>query len=196
LICTTRQDLYPRPADFSLPVDFQLSGKTGLGVEDWLDEVLKPSRIVGAHLLFLDYGRYADAEAALGWLNLHAQVDLGAPLSPALLCGPLLDAIESALTRAGIVIAHLKIFDRAGSAWIKASICANRSEPVAEGDLLADAAEHHELALNLRAVADPDRCKNLVLSALNRIDGTVQIQYLRAFRPPPPKPEHRSPVLV
>ncbi|MGC2662357.1 MAG: GTP-binding protein [Bryobacteraceae bacterium] len=196
LICTTRQDLYPSPADFSLPVDFQLSGKTGLGVEEWLDEVLKPSRIVGARLLFLDYGRYADAEAALGWLNLHAQVDLAAPLSPALLCGPLLDAIESALTRAGIVIAHLKIFDRAGSAWIKASICANRSEPDAEGDLLADAAEHHELALNLRAVADPDRCKNLVLSALNRIDGTVRIQHLRAFRPPPPKPEHRSPVLV
>lgn len=196
LVCTTREDLHPPRVELPIPIDFRLSGKTGLGVEDWMNSVMMPSKVVGACLLDLDYSRYAEAEAALGWLNLHAHVDLASPVAPALICGPLLDALENALTNAGIVIAHLKIFDRAASGWVKASICANGDEPIAEGDLLADAANHHEVALNLRAVADPAHCKDIVLSALNRIEGTVQIQHLKSFRPLPPKPEYRAPALV
>jgi hypothetical protein len=196
LVCTTKEDLHPRRVELPIPIDFRLSGKTGLGVEDWLNEVMTPTRIAGARLLELDYTRYAEAEAALGWLNLHARVELVSPLAPALICGPLLDALEDALTNAGIFIAHLKIFDRAGGAWVKASVCANGAEPMAEGDLLADAAKQHELALNLRALADPERCKDIVLSALGQIDGTVQIQHLKSFRPLPPKPEYRATALA
>jgi hypothetical protein len=191
LVCTTKEDLVMQPVELPVPIDFRLSGKTGLGVEGWLNEVMTPSRIVGARLLDVDYARYADAEAALGWLNLHAHVDVRSPLAPALVCGPLLERLEKALSRAEILIAHLKVFDRAGGAWVKASICTNGTEPIVEGDLLAEAAERHELALNLRAVGDPARCKDLVLSALAQIDGTVEIQHLQAFRPLPPKPEHR-----
>jgi CobW/HypB/UreG, nucleotide-binding domain len=191
LICTTKEDLDSSRVELPIPIDFRLSGKTGLGVEDWLNEVTMPSRIAGARLLQLDYGRYAEAEAALAWLNLHAHIELRSPLSPALVCGPLLDRLENSLTGAGIFIAHLKIFDRAGRTWIKASICANGAEPTVEGDLLADAAKEHELALNLRALADPKYCKELVMSALAGIDGTVRVQHLQAFRPLPPKPEHR-----
>ncbi|HEX4228531.1 MAG TPA: GTP-binding protein [Bryobacteraceae bacterium] len=191
LICTTKEDLHPSQVELPIPIDFRLSGKTGLGVEDWLNEVMTPTRIIGARLLDLDYARYAEAEAALGWLNLHARVDLTSPLAPALICGPVLDALEHALTNAGIFIAHLKVFDRAGGAWVKASVCANGAEPIAEGDLFADAATQHELALNLRALAGPEHCKDIVLAALKQIDGTVRIQHLKSFRPLPPKPEHR-----
>lgn len=190
LVCTTRQDLYPEPAELFVPVDLHLSGKTGYGVEQWLKEILQPSRVVGAHLLDVDYTRYAEAEAALGWLNLHASVDLTSPRSPALVCGPLLDGLEKTLTEAGIFIAHLKIFDRTPGGWIKASVCANGAEPVPEGDLLADPASRHEIALNLRAVADPERLRTLVLAALEGIPGSVRVRHLRAFRPPAPKPEY------
>jgi CobW/HypB/UreG, nucleotide-binding domain len=192
LVCTTRQDLHSYPDQLSIPVDFQLSGKTGFGVEAWLNEMLQTTRIVGARLLDVDYTRYAEAEAALGWLNLHAHVDLTVPQTPARLCGSLLDGLEKALTDAGVVIAHLKIFDRTPAGWIKVSICANDAEPLPEGDLLADAAGQHDLALNLRAIADPERLRQLVLLALEGIAGAVDIRHLRAFRPAAPKPEYRA----
>lgn len=193
LVCTTRQDLHPEPAGLFVPVDLHVSGKTGHGVEQWLKEILQPSRVVGARLLDVDYARYAEAEAALGWLNLHASVDLTLPHSPALLCGPLLDSLEKTLTDHGILIAHLKIFDRTPGGWVKASVCANGAEPVPEGDLLADPANRHEIALNLRAVADPKRLRTLVLAALEGISGSVEVRHLAAFRPPTPEPEYSRP---
>lgn len=191
LICTTKHDLYPDPLELPFPVDLQLSAKTGFGIEAWINEMLHLTRIAGARLLDVDYTRYAEAEAALGWLNLHASVELRFPQSPALVCGPLLDEVEKKLTSAGIFIAHLKIFDRSPEGWVKASICANGAEPVPEGDLLAEPAIRHQFALNLRALADPAQLQQIVSAALEEISGSVEIHHLRAFRPPAPKPEYR-----
>lgn len=191
LVCLTKADLYFGPPQLPVPVDFRLSAKTGDGVENWLNEVLAGSRIVGAGLLDVDYGLYADAEAALGWLNLHADVETAQPLSPAELAGPLLEKLDESLTAARISIAHLKIFDQTTSGYIKASICANGCEPVADGDLLCEPASRHELVINLRAIADPDILQNIVNRALDGIAGSVHPRYSSAFRPAPPKPEHR-----
>jgi hypothetical protein len=193
IICTTREDLCRSASDLPFPVDFRLSGLTGRGVQEWLQEVLHSPRIPGTRPLDIDYERYAEAEAALGWLDLHAQVDLRAPRSPSLLCGPLLDSIDAALTEAGIPIAHLKIFDRTSAGWIKASICSNSAEPVPEGDLFADPSIHHDFVLNLRALAQPNQLEEIISSSLAVLDGKMRIIHFRAFSPPTPKPEHRRP---
>lgn len=192
VICTTREDLSRSAPDLPFPVDFKLSGLTGQGVQEWLEEVLHSGRIPGTRPLDIDYQQYAEAEAALGWLNVHARVDLATPLSPSLLCGPLLDVIEGALTEAGIAIAHLKIFDRTSSGWVKASICANGAEPLPEGDILADPSTQHEFALNLRALAEPEQLEHIVGASLVRIGGDVRVIHFRAFSPPAPKPEHKA----
>ena len=191
LVCSTKRDLYGNSAGLPFPVDFFLSAKTGEGVGEWLDEVLTTTRVVGAHLLEVDYSEYGAAEAALGWLNVHAFVQLSEPATPLAFSGPLLDEIESALTGAGIAIAHLKIFDRASSGWMRASICANGQEPVPAGDLLAEPARDHELAINLRAVADPAALESIVRQAFRNVTGRVQIGHFGAFRPAQPMPEHR-----
>ncbi len=190
LICVTKRDLHTNSPDLPFPVDFHLSGKTGQDVEIWLDEVLETDRVVGAHLLEVDYPRYAAAEAALGWLNLHSAVHLWEAKSPAGLCGPLLDRLESALTEAQISISHLKIFDRSSSGWIKVSV-SKGEVPMPIGDLLADPALDHEIAINLRAVADPAHLRRIVTEIVAEVSGTVQIRHLRAFRPAEPRPEHR-----
>lgn len=191
VVCTTRKDLGRSAPALPFPVDFELSGVTGEGVSEWLDEVLQSKRIAGTRPLDIDYETYAEAEAALGWLNLHAQVDLDAPRSPSLLCGPLLDSIEVALTQAGIAIAHLKILDRASTGWVKASICNNGAEPAPEGDLLADPAIRHHFALNLRALARPEQLEEIVRASLANLHGELRVIHFRAFSPPAPKPEHR-----
>jgi hypothetical protein len=193
ILCSTKSDLYG-PSKLPPATDFSLSAKTGRNVELWLEEVMRGSRVAGSQLLQVDYSRYGEAEAAMGWLNLHAQIRLTSPASPALLAGPLMEDIESGLTSAGLSLAHLKIFAQAPSGFIKASI-SNGSASQADGDLLADPALEHELAINLRAIADPEQLSEIVSVALSRIDGRVTITHQRSFRPTAPKPEHRFPAV-
>jgi Ni2+-binding GTPase involved in maturation of urease and hydrogenase len=192
LVCLTKQDEVSTPAPvLSFPVDFRLSARTGEGVERWLEEVLNTKRVVGARLLEVDYKRYAEAEAALGWINLHAQICLSEPASPSLLCGPLFDSLADALSARRVTIAHLKLFDQCASGWIKVSLSVNGMDPVPEGDLLAEPVREHEIALNLRAVEDPNLLRRLVEDSLHSVPGSVRISHLSAFKPAAPRPEHR-----
>lgn len=190
ILCASKSDTAPPPLD--LNVDYRLSAKTEAGVEAWLEDVLSGRRVAGARRLTVDYGRYAAAEAALGWLNLHADVLLSQALNPAMVAGPLLDALDAALTAAGIRIVHLKVFDGAATGYVKASLCVNGGEPDPDGDLLADAAPAHELVINLRAEGDPATLRSIVKSAMTAIPGDVTIKHFEAFRPAPPKPQHRG----
>lgn len=191
LLCGTKQDLYPTVPDSPWPIDFQVSARTGYGVASWLQEILEPTRIVGARLLDVDYHRYAVAEAALGWLNLHCDLRLSAPRSPSLVAGPLLDDLCEQLTAAEIEIAHLKVFDSCASGWIKAAITSNDGDPQLEGDLLAEPSVGHQLAVNLRALGNPGALEGIVRRALGSLGGQLQIRHLRCFRPSAPVPQHR-----
>ncbi len=191
LVCLSKQDVFSGDGRLPFPIDFRLSAKTGAGIDEWLDVILEAKRVVGAHLLDVDYKRYAQAEAALGWLNLHAEIRSPDPISPAALCGPLLDGLQASLEAARLPIAHLKIFDQGASGWIKVSISGNGQSPVPEGDLLAERVHDHELAINLRAIADPEQLRQLVEEAVGTIPGSLRILHLRAFRPAEPRPEHR-----
>ncbi len=191
LLCVTKIDQSATAPLLPVPVDFQLSALTGKGVREWLDEIMNSTRVVGARILDVDYARYADAEAALGWLNLHAEISMREPISPATLVGPLLDYLDNRLTEASIGIAHLKVFDRAESGWVKASLCRNGDEPLPEGDLSASPALRHELVVNLRALGEPELLRSLVAASLAPVNGEVAVKHLGAFRPAAPKPEHR-----
>src|SRR6185437_10943922 len=103
--------------------------------------------------LDIDYERYAQAEAALAWLNLRAVFESRVAVSPAMLLGPWLDGIDRALTDAGIQIVHLKAIAQAPTGYIKAALCVNGQEPAVEGALDASPATRHELTLNIRALA-------------------------------------------
>jgi hypothetical protein len=189
IVCLTKSDLYAGAAPIA--ADFRLSARTGAGVEAWLAEVLEGGRAVGARLLDVDYRRYADAEAALGWLNLDARVDLRRPASPASVAGPLLEDLSAALEAQGIAVAHLKILDRSEYGHVKVSLVATGAEPVPDGDLMAEPSLSHDLFVNLRALADPAALERIVRQSIAAIPGKVEIRQAGAFRPAPPQPEHR-----
>jgi hypothetical protein len=190
LLCVSKMDRQACPA-LPVPVDFQLSAVTGQGIAEWLEAVRSGSRVAGARLLDVDYGRYAEAEAALGWINVQAGVVLRQALSPAMLAGPLVDDMEARLWQAGITIAHLKVFDRCATGFLKVSVCRHGETPQADGDLAASPGWHHELVINLRALGDPAELLALVHRALAGVEGEIAVRHTGAFRPPPPQPEHR-----
>jgi hypothetical protein len=196
ILCLNKADRYPVTPPFPFPVDLRISARTGLNVASWLEEILSGRRIAGAHLLDVDYQQYAAAEAALGWLNLHAAIRLARPVSPAALTGPLLDKLDAALTAENITIAHLKLFDQTSTAHLMVSVRTNGAQPDPHGDLIADSATVHQLAMNIRALGDPVILRAIAERVLSEVSGSVEVTHLRAFRPPPPTPEHRFADLV
>jgi hypothetical protein len=191
VVCFTRSDLHAEFPRIEARAVRHLSTRTGQGVAEWLDEILSGGLPAGGRTLELDYERYARAEASLAWLNCRASVRLKPTLSPAMLMGPLLDGLNSALTEAGLNVAHLKMLDEAASGWLKASIVRNGAEPEVEGMLDASPAEVHELLLNIRAEGAPEDLRRKVEEQLAAVPGRVRVQALECFRPSPPMPERR-----
>ncbi len=196
LVCVTKADRHRKEADLSsLGVNAsqtrQLSAQTGEGVATWLDEVLAGDLSPHKGVLDIDYARYAQAEAALTWLNFHAEFEPHVPITPAMFLGPLLDRIDATLSAAGIAIVHLKAVAEAPTGYVKAAICANGQAPSVEGSLDASPATHYEITLNLRAVADPAVMQPLIETELHRLEGRFRQRTLRCFRPAEPRPERR-----
>lgn len=191
LVCFTKIDQHDTfPAIPGAPVHY-ISGLTGEGIAEWLDEVLVGQLPAGRKILNIDYERYARAEAALAWLNCGMAVRLDTPMSPGALVGPLLEQLDSAMTGAGLRIVHLKLGDDSPSGYLKASITRNGDEPSVQGMLDASPAALHELLLNVRAVGDPATLQQVVEQQLARIPGRIEIRTIQCFRPAPPKPHYR-----
>ncbi|HKD05616.1 MAG TPA: GTP-binding protein [Bryobacteraceae bacterium] len=161
----------------------------GVDVDAWLDALFREGVVAAGKVIAVDYERYAQAEAALGWLNARATVRPPVALSPAMILGPLVDEIDGALTAAGIGIAHLKAIAQSESGYVKAALTGNGREPAVEGMLYASPAVEHEVVLNLRALGDPERLREIVERAFAGIP--AQEVTLQAFRPAAPVPYQR-----
>lgn len=159
-------------------------------VDWWLGEILREGVAAGAHPVTVDYARYAEAEAALGWLNARVSLRTRPALSPALVVGPLVDSLDAELTAAGVRIVHLKMMDQCATGYVKVALTANGIEPAVEGVLDASPAREHDLLFNLRALGAPEAIRGIVERALDARRATWRA--IEAFRPAPPVPWHRS----
>lgn len=191
LVCVTKSDLYPKPLALSMQHMRQISAQSGQGVAAWLDEVLAGEMSGQKDVLDIDYERYAQAEAALAWLNFRAIFAPRVAISPAMLLGPWLDGLDRSLTKEGIGIVHLKAMVQGSTGYVKAALCANGQEPTVEGALDASPSSRHELTLNIRALADPETISAIVERELEQSDGQFRERKMRCFRPAPPQPERR-----
>jgi hypothetical protein len=191
LVCFTKSDLYPDYPEMGIPHSRQLSAKSGQGVAAWLNEVLSGAIASGDQALEIDYSEYARAEAALAWLNLRALFEPKGLLSPAMLLGPLLDHLDTALTAEKISIAHLKAIVTSPAGFLKAAICGNGQQPIVEGDLDASPAGQLELLLNLRAVGNPARVREIVEREIHELDCGPTQSTVDCFSPAAPVPERR-----
>ncbi len=193
LVCLSRADLLRDMPTISGINARHLSARTGQGVNEWLDEVLFGHLEAGQKALEIDYSRYAQAEAALAWLNLSFVLEPCPAISPSTVVGPILDGLDRALTAAGIAIVHVKIFDRSDAGWLKAAVCANGEEPAVEGDRDASPSSRHELLLNLRAKGSAGQVRRIVEEQLGDLNGMKRGLRLDCFSPAAPNPERRIP---
>ncbi|HWF67150.1 MAG TPA: GTP-binding protein [Acidobacteriaceae bacterium] len=192
LICFTKSDISSECPAIAHRSVRQVSAKTGQGIAAWLDEVLSGSLSAGATILDIDYEQYAQAEAALAWLNLQVRIRPKMPVQPAVVLGPLLARIDADLTAGGISIVHLKAIIQAQTGFVKAALCSNGQQPSVEGNLDASPAPVHELLVNLRAVGDADRVREIIERDLKLTGWRLANLEIACFHPAPPKPESRA----
>ena len=191
LLCFSKSDMSSRPPDLGRTGVRQISARSGQGIAAWLDEILSGEICSGKKPLAIDYAQYAQAEAALAWLNLQVSIQSAVPVSPASVLGPLLDAIDRSFSNAGISIVHLKAIVNSESGFVKAAMCCNGAEPVVEGMLDASPARRHELLLNLRCVGDAAQVRRIVEECLLQSGLSMDAPGISCFHPAPPRPERR-----
>jgi hypothetical protein len=191
LVCFTKSDVSPDTPSLGSHAVRQLSARSGQGVAAWLDEILSGSLNAGSEILDIDYEQYAQAEAALAWLNLQGSIRPAMPASPAMVLGPLLDDLDNAFTSAGIEIVHLKAILSANTGFVKAAICGNGQQPVVEGMLDASPTRRHELLLNLRCLGRAQQVQEIVERCLQGMNSERRDFRIQSFHPAPPKPERR-----
>jgi G3E family GTPase len=173
---------------------YSLSARSGEGVAHWLDDVL--SRPSGANrTLQIDYGQYAAAEAALGWLNTRGHVQASYSFSPKNWMTHFLHLLDAALSNQRAEIAHIKLQASAGSIVFKASLTHSGSAP--SWDLLPPGAfsQQIQFVLNARVRATPHLLEQTVRRVFAEVTPEPDFQYsfdhFECFSPSPPRPTYR-----
>jgi len=158
-----------------------------VSVSGWLEQLLSGATPVAGRMLDIDYARYAEAEAALAWLNARVTARARPPLTPAMLVGPLLDRLE-----ARIRIVHLKLFTQCDSGYLKAALTGNGQDPIVDGGLDASPSARHEILVNVRALTEPESLRDIVERELAALPVSITWRHMQCFRPAPPQPTYRS----
>lgn len=174
-----------------------LSALTGEGLEQWLNFVLgvvNPATTI----LDTDYQRYAEAEAALGWLNARGII----ASDEGFLAGPWIEKVfaelNEILRQLQVPVAHIKIQVNVDSVnnplFYKASLtgCEGISWDSKPDDVLT---ERLEFVLNARVNTSPQNLEQAVVYALEAAKPHTGARFyftdFECFQPAPPKPTHR-----
>lgn len=171
-----------------------ISAQSGEGIDTWLDIILgQTSRNPAA--LVIDYERYADAEAALGWLNVKGLVRTDTPFSSQAWAAALLTTLTRAFAAQQAPIAHIKTLVTTPDAQFKASITQVNTPVI--WDLQSDttATAQLDFLLNVRVNAAPALLEQVVLQTVEAIKpdpgSRYYFEHFECFSPLPPKPSHR-----
>ena len=171
-----------------------ISAKTGEGVVQWLAEIqAAPPPQAGASIVPVDYDRYANGEAVLGWLNATASItkkEQNIEISSILKL--IMTALQEKLRQVGAEIGHIKaVLHLDGKEGAANLTSINGDIDVRE---VAPKTDVPTLIFNARVQMPPEELEKIVrglltTAAVEQLD--IQIQSLRCLMPGRPVPTHR-----
>jgi Ni2+-binding GTPase involved in maturation of urease and hydrogenase len=175
---------------------FEVSARDGTGLEPWFERLLV-GRSGAAAIADIDYDRYAEGEALLGWLNAEAVLGTvgGDDFDGNAMLVAILARVRAGLAAAGFEIAHLKATLAVEGDPLElavANLVRTADEPVL-ARRLPEPLDAGRLLVNLRAEADPDALERIVREAVAACAAgrPCDIPHLEHFRPGRPVPTHR-----
>ena len=143
-----------------------ISALNGTGVNDVLDDVLKTTDKAGKRLTDVDYDRYANGEAVLGWLN--AAMDLRGKAEWYAFAENLLYALRQAFADKNAEIGHVKLILLDGEKSIIGNIgkLADSASCRGETELYAP---HVTLILNARVQMPREKLEETVHAVVAKL---------------------------
>jgi len=181
---------------------FEISAREQQHLEPWFDAAFNGEMNVG-RFLEIDYQRYGDGEALLGWLNCTVEIDTPEPNEEGefdgnTLLSRLANRLRSEMEAAGAEVAHLKMtLTPLGDPYEIAAINLVRGDTEPElSHRLIDPLEDGELLLNIRAECAPETLDAAVQGALAAVISDEcglehRTTHAEHFRPGFPRPTHR-----
>jgi G3E family GTPase len=170
-----------------------LSAHTGEGVAAWLETVLSsPERDSPA--LDVDYGRYAAAEAELGWLNARGVLLPLSPVRATVWATHLLNDLAARWEQQSAAIAHVKLNLPSETAAFKVSLTQRGGPLVWDMGAAAETETNVvEFILNARVDSPPEKLAQTVRQALEAVNpaGRYELAHFECFSPAPPQPTYR-----
>lgn len=176
-----------------------LSCVTGEGCEAWLAEITLPGK-AGSRIVEVDYDRYANGEAVLGWLNTLVELRWIGGLEPrwADFAQALLDDMQGAFREGEIEVGHVKLLLAGPDGQVAANLTGlhHAIRVLAEGPLSRLGAR---LTVNARVQTSPQVLEDifrrvLAGSAHGRVACTLRS--LHCLQPGRPVPTHRYATVV
>ena len=176
---------------------FCCSARAGTGLDAWFDRLLEMNA-GDEPAMDLDYDRYAEGEALLGWLNCTIELSADTPFDGNAWLLKLGERLCEALRGEVREIAHAKMTldarDDVGSLCVVSSVGVDRPPELRES--LLDPVDGGTLIINLRAEGNPDVLRRVTTSVVDAMarsqDGlSAKIEHIENFRPARPTPTHR-----
>jgi len=170
---------------------FFLSARTGEGVQEWLDVAMQRNDC-GGHIVEVDYDRYAEGEAVLGWLNATMSLE-GEMLEWKGFAHRLMSVLGGRLDQGGTSVGHVKIILAVEDASpIVANLTGTKETLDVRGPSVM--APKARLTVNARAEMAPEQLELLVRQALDSVCGKKLAQTTlvwQSLRPGRPNPTYR-----
>lgn len=169
-----------------------VSALDGQGVDEWLASA-QNDEPVGRTILEIDYDRYAEGEAVLGWLN--AGIALTSRRGAADwrgFCEALMGSLSRQVQRRNLAVGHVKILLVRGEETLTANLTRTGGSVSVRGDVAPSASA--ELVVNARVECAPEELESMVRAAVAEAAGNeIQARFiaLRSLKPGRPRPTYR-----
>lgn len=169
---------------------FAISAPSGEGVDSWLDEVLS-SQTAGTRIAQVDYDKYAEGEAVLGWLNARFALKSRAADWDNL-AKALLQALSARFEALNVAVGHVKLLIDSEEHFVIGNLT-GKSETISIRET-AGVSAAAEMTINARVQMPPDDLKKIVLEEVSAICGPgIQSELLaiKSLSPGRPNPTFR-----
>ena len=167
-----------------------LSAKSGLGMDEWLTEVMHRTD-AGQRLVEVDYDIYAEGEAILGWLNSTLMLT-GDLTDWNVFARDLMEGLSQQFDRKGVAVGHVKMMLEAKDQYLVANLTGRNDTLSIRGTV--DSGAEARVILNVRVEMSPEALEQLVREILFKTIGkklVVDVLAWRCLKPGRPNPTFR-----
>lgn len=175
---------------------FFVSAKTGAGLNEWFDALVNSQSAPG-EIMEVDYERYAEGEAMLGWVNSEARCRIRANSKEDFDWGNWLAGvgkrIANGLEAKCHEVGHFKMSVETGDRrWRLHQVMSGEVPTLHEDETNPDSDADGRLLVNLRAEGRAEELEAIVDEAFqSQTEVVVEFLERAAFQPGKPQPTHR-----